>query len=231
MKHMSHRVSVILPTYNEAENIPEIVPRLAALGPDYEIVVVDDGSPDGTERAVRELMATYPVKILERGKKLGLASAVIDGVTQVATGETVVVMDADLSHDETIVPELVAAVQAGSGVAVGSRFASGGSTEDAPLRRLFSWCAKQVARVVLGVRVQDPMSGFFAIRRDRFLAVAPRLRPRGFKILLDILVRMRPEHVSEVGFRFKGRQKGESKLTSRIAGQYFHMIFELWRDR
>lgn len=227
---MNHSVSVILPTYNESENLPEIIPLIAAQGASYEIVIVDDGSPDGTERVARELAAQYHVRVLQRGAKLGLASAVIDGVTKTASGEIVVVMDADLSHDETILPQLVAAIESGSDMAVGSRFASGGSTEDAPLRRLFSWCAKQVARVVLGVRVQDPMSGYFALRRDAFLSVAPKLKPRGYKILLELLVRLRPKHVAEIGFRFKGRQKGESKLTGKIAGEYFRMIWDLWRD-
>ncbi len=228
---MKRSVSIILPTYNEAENLPEIVPLIAGLDPSYEIVVVDDGSPDGTERVARSLAPRFRVRVLERGAKKGLASAVIDGVTTAATGNIVVVMDADLSHDVAIVPQLVAAIEAGSDVAIGSRFASGGSTEDALTRRMFSWCAKQVARLMLGVRVQDPMSGYFAIRRDAFLSVAPRLKPRGFKILLEVLVRLKPAHVTEVGFRFKGRQKGESKLNSRIAGQYFRMIWDLWRSR
>lgn len=228
---MSRAVSIILPTYNEAENLPEIVSRIAALDASYEIVVVDDGSPDGTERVARSLVPRYGVRILERGAKKGLASAVIDGVAEVATGTIIVVMDADLSHDVAIAPQLVAAIQAGSDVAIGSRFASGGSTEDAVVRRMFSWCAKQVARFMLGVRVQDPMSGYFAVRKDAFLSIAPRLKPRGFKILLELLVRMKPAHVTEVGFRFRGRQKGESKLTTRIAGQYFRMIWDLWRGR
>lgn len=228
---MPPRASIILPTYNEAENLPELIPRLVALDAGYDVVVVDDGSPDGTGRVAETLAKQYPVQLLERGQKLGLASAVIDGVQQRARAPVVVVMDADLSHDEAIVPQLVAAIEAGSDLAVGSRFASGGSTEDARTRRFFSWCAKQVARLALGVKVQDPMSGFFAVRRDRFLAVAPRLKPRGFKILLDFLVRARPEHVTEVGFHFRPRAKGESKLTGAIARQYFHMIWDLWQDR
>jgi len=228
---MNHSVSVILPTYNESENLPEIIPLIARLDPAYEIIVVDDGSPDGTDAAARKLGTQYPVRVLQRGAKLGLASAVIDGVVKVAKGNVIVVMDADLSHDEKIVPQLVASVESGSDMAIGSRFASEGSTEDAATRRLFSWCAKQVARIVLGVRVQDPMSGFFALRRDSFLSVAPQLKPRGYKILLELLVRLRPQHVAEIGFRFKGRKKGESKLTGRIAGQYFRMIWDLWRER
>lgn len=228
---MNRSISIILPTYNEAENLPEIVPLIAHLGPSYEIVIVDDGSPDGTESVARSLASKYKVRLLERGAKNGLASAVIDGVTKIAAGDIVVVMDADLSHDIAVIPQLVAAIEAGSDVAIGSRFASGGSTEDAVARRIFSWCAKQVARLMLGVRVQDPMSGYFAMRRDAFLSVAPRLKPRGFKILLEILVRLKPAHVTEIGFRFKGRQKGESKLNSRIAGQYFRMIWDLWRSR
>lgn len=228
---MTPRASIVLPTYNEAENIPEIVRRIAALDQRYEIVVVDDASPDGTGKIVRDLKQSYPVRLLERSGKLGLASAVIDGVIKLAKAPVVVVMDADLSHDEQIVPQLVAAVESGADLSVGSRFASGGSTEDRLYRRMFSWCAKQVARVVLGVRVQDPMSGFFAMRREAFVKIAPDLKPRGFKILLEILVRMRPAHVIEVGFRFKSRTKGESKLTGRIAGQYARMIWDLWRER
>lgn len=193
--------------------------------------MVDDGSPDGTERTARALSDRYPVRVLQRGAKLGLASAVIDGVRQAAQGAVVVVMDADLSHDERIVPQLVASIEAGSDLAIGSRFASGGSTEDRPARRFFSWMAKQVARLLLGVRVQDPMSGFFAIRRDRFLELSTRLKPRGFKILIDVLVRLKPEKVTEVGFRFRPRAKGESKLTGKIAGEYFRMIWDLWIDR
>jgi len=228
---MNPRASIILPTYNEAENLPVIVPKLHALDPKFEIVVVDDRSPDGTATVARELANRYPVQVLERSGKLGLASAVIDGVLQRATAPVIVVMDADLSHDEKIIPELVASVEAGSDIAIGSRFASGGSTEDHVYRRMFSWSAKQVARLVLGIRVQDPMSGFFCLHREAFMAVAPRLRPRGFKILLDLLVRMRPKTITEVGFRFRSREKGQSKLTGRIATQYFQMIWELWRDR
>jgi len=227
---MSHRISIILPTYNEADNLPEIVKRIAAIDPKYEIVVVDDGSPDGTGQIAERLSSRFNVRLLQRGAKLGLASAVIDGVVKRASGDIIVIMDADLSHDESIVPQLVANIEAGSEVAIGSRFASGGSTEDALLRRMFSWCAKQVARIVLGVHVQDPMSGYFAIKRDTFLSLSHQLKPRGFKILLEVLVRLRPTHVAEVGFRFRGRTKGESKLTSKIAGEYFRMIWDLWRS-
>ncbi|MBI4089842.1 MAG: polyprenol monophosphomannose synthase [Candidatus Kerfeldbacteria bacterium] len=227
---MKLRAAFILPTYNEAENLRELVPRLAGLERQAEIVVVDDGSPDGTEQVANELAKQNPVRLLERRTKRGLASAVVDGV-KAAQAPVVVVMDADLSHDEQIAPQLIAAIEAGSEVAVGSRFASGGSTEDVLVRRWFSWCAKQVARVVLGVRVQDPMSGFFAIRRDDFLRVAQQLKPRGFKILLELLVRLKPTRVTEIGFRFRSRTKGESKLTLTIALQYFRMIFDLWRAR
>lgn len=223
------RASIVLPTYNEAENVPVLVPKLCALDASFEVVVVDDHSPDGTAEVARELAQRYPVRVLERSGKLGLASAVIDGIRDMANAPVVVVMDADLSHDEKIIPELVAAVEAGSDIAVGSRFASGGSTEDRFYRRIFSWSAKQLARLMLGVRVQDPMSGFFCVRREAFLAVAPRLKPRGFKILLELLVRMQPKTIAEIGFRFKSRQKGESKLTSKIALQYFRMIWDLWR--
>ncbi|MBI4092576.1 MAG: polyprenol monophosphomannose synthase [Candidatus Kerfeldbacteria bacterium] len=228
---MMPRAAIILPTYKEIENVAILIPRLSDIDRHYEVILIDDHSPDGTADRVRELAQSYPVKLLERNGKLGLASAVIDGVVKLARAPIVVVMDADLSHDERIIPELVASVEAGADVAIGSRFASGGSTEDSRTRRFFSWGAKQVARLLLGVRVQDPMSGFFAMRRDAFNNLVPKLKPKGFKILLDILVRLRPERVVEVGYLFRSRQKGESKLTGVIAGQYFRMIWDLWRDR
>lgn len=228
---MTPNASIILPTYNEAENLPGLVRRISALNRGYEVVVVDDCSPDGTGKIAHQLSQSCPVHVLERPGKLGLASAVIDGVVKLASAPIIVVMDADLSHDEQVVPELVASVEAGADVAIGSRFASGGSTEDSLIRRMFSWGAKQAARMVLGVRVQDPMSGFFAMRRDAFIKLSPKLKPRGFKILLEVLVRLKPQRVVEVGFRFKSRQKGESKLTGKIASQYFRMIWDLWRER
>lgn len=222
---MSVEVSVVVPTYNERETLSELVGRLhQALGSGYEVVVVDDSSPDGTAELARELGRQYPVRVLQRPGKLGLGSAVLEGA-RAASGRWVVVMDADLSHPPEVVPELVDALRSGAELAVGSRYVSGGGVRDWPWRRrLMSRVAVALARLWLRERVSDPVSGFFAARRE--LLLDPSLEGIGYKILLEVLVRNRGRSVVEVAYVFTDRRGGRSKLG---AGEVWNYLRLLWR--
>jgi dolichol-phosphate mannosyltransferase len=212
---VSAGLSVVVPTYEERGNVAALVGRLsAALGDeDWELVVVDDDSPDGTAEVLRAL--GHPrVRVEVRVGRRGLASAVIEGVG-LARGDLVAVMDADLQHDPRLLPPLVAAVRGGAGdVAVASRFVPGG---DAPglgqLRLWGSVVASALVRWVTGLRVADPFSGCFVMRREDFRAAVPRLTGLGFKILLDLLLahdgRLR---VVELPARLDARLAGASKF-------------------
>ncbi len=227
---MSATVSVIVPTYNERDNIPELVRRLdkamSEAGIEYEVVVVDDNSPDGTAEVAEELSKEYPVKVLRRPGKLGLSSAVLDGV-KVAAGRIIVVMDADLQHPPEAVPRLVRAVLEGCDVAIGSRYVRGGSVEGwSAFRKLISKGATLIARVLLpqARHVKDPMSGFFAFRRE-VVESGEEMNPRGFKILLEVLVRGNYGRVCEVPYIFGTRLAGKSKLgTSEIINYIVHVL-------
>jgi len=192
-------VSVVVPTYNERDTLPELVQALhRALGEGYEVVVVDDSSPDGTADLARELARSYPVRVVQRPGKHGLGSAVLEGA-RAASGSVVVVMDADLSHPPDAVPRLVETVRSGADVAVGSRYAPGGGIRAWPLhRRLMSRVAVVLARWWLREKVQDPVSGFFAVRRE--LLLDPHLHGLGYKILLEVLRRNRGRRVVEVPY-------------------------------
>lgn len=222
---MSVEVSVVVPTYNERETLSELVGRLhQALGSGYEVVVVDDSSPDGTADLARELGRQYPVRVLQRPGKLGLGSAVLEGA-RAASGRWVVVMDADLSHPPEVVPELVDALRSGAELAVGSRYVPGGGVRDWPWRRrLMSRVAVALARLWLRERVSDPVSGFFAARRE--LLLDPTLEGIGYKILLEVLVRNRGRSVVEVPYVFTDRRGGGSKLG---AGEVWNYLRLLWR--
>jgi dolichol-phosphate mannosyltransferase len=222
---VSPRVSVVVPTYNEAENVPVLVPRILEAMPDAEVVVVDDASPDGTAARSRELARRYPVKVVERRGERGLATAVLRGLDE-AGSDICVVMDADLSHPPEAIPALVKAVEAGAEVAVGSRYVQGGRIEEWALRRrLTSRAGTLLARPLTAVC--DPLAGFFCLRRSLLRGV--ELRPRGLKILLEILARAGADRVVEVPIRFTGREAGASKFSMKEQREYLAQLWSLYR--
>ncbi len=224
-------VSVVIPTYNEAENIPILVRRLeqALADLDYELIVVDDDSPDLTWQIADELSQAQPrLRVLRRTDARGLSSAVMAGFG-IARGRTLAVLDADLQHDERILPELIGAiVDDGADIAVGSREADGGSYgEFGPWRRTVSWTGAQLARFMLRTPVNDPMSGFFVVSRARYDEVVDKVNPKGFKILLEFLATGTPPSVTEVGFKFGQRLHGATKLTGSVIVAYLMALLEL----
>ena len=224
-------VSVVIPTYNERENIVTLVGRLGEVlvDFDYEIIVVDDDSPDGTSQAVGTLAENdHRLRLVRRVGRRGLSSAVIDGMT-VAQGQVLVVMDADLQHDEAVVPDLISAVvDDGFDVCLGSREAPGGGYgRFGPVRRSVSWTGAQAAHQLLGLKVSDPMSGFFAVSQARFNTVRPTINPRGFKIMLEVLARGPQPTIAEVGYEFRSRTWGETKLSPLVIITYLLALAEL----
>jgi dolichol-phosphate mannosyltransferase len=220
------RATVIVPTYNEAESLPELLRRILAALPDAEVLVVDDASPDGTAAAARALAGRHPVRVVERRGERGLATAVLRGIAE-ARSDLCVVMDADLSHPPERIPDLVRAVEQGADVAVGSRYVPGGRIDRWPLtRRLASAVGTIFARALTPCR--DPLAGFFCLRRSLLDGV--RLRPRGFKILLEILARAGPRQIVEVPIRFEDRGIGRSKFTAREQREYRRQLWQLYHD-
>ena len=220
-------VSIILPTYNERENLTQLVERLVGLNLNSEIIVVNDASPDGTAEVARKLAERHPLRLLERSGKLGLASAIIDGLNQ-ARGNILTVMDADLSHDPNAVSQLVQTIRNGFDVAIGSRYVTGGGMVGWPLRRQWmSWLATRAGRTLFRLTERDTTSGVFALKRAVFDRIKDKLRPQGYKLLMEILVRGQPLKTREIGYIFQDRLYGKSKISWAIAWQYLAMMFAL----
>lgn len=222
-------VSVIVPTYNEAGSLPLLVERLARAfaGREWELVVVDDGSPDGTADLADGLGRTLPIRVVRRAGKAGLASAVVAGFAA-AKGDVLLVMDADLSHPPEVTPQLADAIAAGADLAVGSRYVKGGGTQDWPLkRRIASRVACLLGNVLVPVR--DSTSGFFALRRSVVDGV--KLNPIGFKIGFEVMARGRYKKVIEVPYTFRDREHGTSKFGQREIFQYLVQLAQVARDR
>ena len=218
------RLSIVVPTFNESGNISELLQRLqATLGESgWEAIFVDDDSPDGTASKVRGLGLTDPrVRCLHRIGRRGLSSACIEGMLA-ATAPVIAVLDADLQHDETILPEMLRRIEQGADVVVGTRYAEGGSTGQwNESRRAMSLLATRMSRLILKQPVSDPMSGFFMLRRDVLEGAVHELSGMGFKILLDLLASTpRPLTVAEVAYHFRDRHSGESKLDSMVMWEY-----------
>ena len=222
-------LSVVVPTYNEAGSVPKLAERLhAALGGrDWELVIVDDGSPDGTADIAAALAPRIPTNVVRRGGKGGLASAVIAGFAA-ARGDILVVMDADLSHPPELVPALLSAIEDGADLAVGSRYVAGGGVEDWPMKRqIVSRVACLMGSVLVPVR--DATSGFFALRRSVVDGVT--LNPIGFKIGFEVIARGRYRSVVEVPYTFRDRELGASKFGRREIGQYVVQLGQIARDK
>jgi dolichol-phosphate mannosyltransferase len=229
--HGAPLLSVVIPCYNESANVAPLLSRLdrALAGIDWEAIFVDDDSPDGTAAVVRAAGATDArVRCLRRVGRRGLASAVIEGA-MVASGAYVAVMDGDLQHDETRLPALLTALQAGNDIAVGSRYVAGGDAAglaDRGRERLSS-AGTWLANRLLPVTLADPMSGFFMLERGLFDALAPQLSGYGFKILLDLLLAAPPGlRVVEVPCRFGERLAGESKLDALVMVQFGGLLLD-----
>lgn len=227
-------LSVILPTYQEAENIVAAVRAVQVVlrhSASYEIIVVDDDSPDGTWSLVDGLAADDGrIRCHRRLDRRGLASAIVEGMAQ-GEGAVLAVMDADLQHDPSVLPDLVAALD-GAEIAVASRYASGGTVAGwNPLRRLGSRLCTWLCRRTLGLTVSDPLSGFFALRREVFHRIAPCLQPRGYKALLEILYRAGGVRVVELPLRFAPRVAGHSKLGAATVSDLVWSLLELRSGR
>jgi dolichol-phosphate mannosyltransferase len=224
-------LSVVIPCYNEAANVGPLVARLdaALLGIAWEAIFVDDDSPDGTTAVVRAVARDDArVRCLRRVGRRGLASAVIEGA-MAASGEIVAVMDGDLQHDERRLPDLLAALEAGCDIAVGSRYVPGADAAglaDRGRERLSS-AGTRMAQWFLPVTLSDPMSGFFMLRRALFDRLTPRLTGYGFKILLDLLLAApRGITVTEVPCQFHERVAGQSKLDAQVLAQFAGLLID-----
>lgn len=231
---MPLQLAIVLPTYNERGNLRSLVARLdaALAGIEWEAIVVDDNSPDGTADEARALAQEHArVRVLQRIGRRGLASAAIEGMLSTAA-PFVAVMDADHQHDPALLPAMFAAVSSGEAdVAVASRFVEGASTEawGRPDREKASGIANALARKLTGVTLSDPMSGYFLLPAKVLRDHAHRLSGVGFKILLDIMATVEgPLRVREFPLAFAARAEGESKLDRAVAFEFLVGLYDKW---
>ncbi len=225
-------LSIVVPCYKERPNVRPMVERVAAALPGiaWEIIFVDDNSPDGTAEAARAIARTDPrVRCIRRIGRRGLSSAVIEGALS-SSADFVAVMDGDLQHDQTVLPTMLAQLRGDAAdIVIGSRHALGGSAEglSSAMRHRISNAGIGIAQRVLPMRVTDPMSGFFMMPRARFEQIAPHLSGQGFKILLDLILsspaRLR---VLEIPCQFHRREAGESKLDALVMIQFGALLLD-----
>jgi dolichol-phosphate mannosyltransferase len=225
----SAQLSIVIPTYKERGNVAKLVRRLdlALAGIAWEAVFVDDNSPDGTADAVKEIGAgDSRVRCIRRVGRRGLAGACIEGMLSSAA-PYVAVIDADLQHDEKVLPKMLARLESGEAdLVVGTRYVEGGSAASfSEGRGAISRLATRLTNRLVGTPLSDPMSGFFMLRRDRFDAIAPKLSPMGFKILLDIAATAGERlKIAEQPYEFGERFAGESKFNAQIGVEFLGLL-------
>ena len=225
-------LSLIVPTYNERENIVPLVERIhkSLYNYSYELIVVDDNSPDHTSELAKTLSSQYPVSVIVRTNERGLASAVVAGFRQ-AKGDVLGVIDADLQHPPEFIQDLLNAIRGGADVAIASRYIPGGGIEGWTLtRKIISKGAKLPANLLLtsARKIKDPLSGFFLFKKK--VVEGTVLSPTGYKILLEVLVRGNANTVVEVPYTFKERERGKSNLTAKEQINYLKHLSRLAWD-
>jgi dolichol-phosphate mannosyltransferase len=231
------KLSIIVPTYNESHNIVRMLDSIAETLSPYkgsEIIVVDDNSPDGTAEMAKshaKIISTKKkirIEIISRNGKFGLSSAIVKGV-QSATGDFLVIMDGDFSHPPQVIPSIIQALQDSNyDIVIASRYVKGGSIIGWPFkRRLMSKGATKIARYGLGIDVKDPVSGFFAFRRDIINGL--KFDAIGYKMLLEILVKTKGARVKEIPYTFTNRRIGTSKLDANVMFNYLRAVMRLYR--
>lgn len=222
------RISIILPTYNESENIKIIIPKIFRILSDYdiEVIVVDDNSPDKTWIVVKELSKKYNIKLIRRPKKLGLATAILEGILN-ASNEICIVMDADCQHKPEDIRKLIEKILEGYDIVIGSRYlGSSKISKWSKKRLLISEAATFIAKWLFNIKVTDPLSGFFAIRKSK-IESETNWYAVGYKVLLEILVRFPELKVAEVSIEFTDRLHGKSKLNIKEIINYIVLLCKL----
>ena len=237
IKQSQAQVSVIIPTYNESENIIQVLKSIGEHLPkdvEVEAIVVDDNSPDGTGKVVEDYItdarneAGYSINIIHRETKSGLSSAILDGI-QHSSAETIVVMDSDFSHPPKIIPQLVEEIKTSDyDIVIASRYTEGGEVSGwSTKRKLISKGATGIAKAGLGVNESDPMSGFFAFKRKILEGI--KFDAIGYKMLLEILVKTKGAKVKEIPYTFTDRARGSSKLDSSTMFDFVTSVWKLYR--
>jgi len=234
---LNAQISIIIPTYNESQNIISILKSIGSNLPKNlhtEAIVVDDNSPDGTGKLVEDYlknfkkMADYTIEIIHRKAKDGLGSAILKGIQQ-AKGDTIVVMDCDFSHPPQIIPKLIESIKKYQyDIVVASRYIQGGKIQGWSLKRKFmSKFATLIAKKGLGIDAKDPMSGFFAFKRNIIKGL--NIDAIGYKILLEILVKTKDVNIKEIPYTFQDRKFGTSKLNIKTIFDYSRSVLKLYR--
>ena len=229
-----NQISVIIPTFNESENICNVLKSIKEHLPkiNFEAIVVDDNSPDGTGKIAEEYarrVNDLSVSVIHREKKRGLSSAILDGLER-CKGDTVVVMDSDLSHPPQIIPRMLETLKKTQcDIVVASRYVSGGTIQGWPFKRkLISKIATKIAKKGLGVSANDPMSGFFAFKKK--ITEGMKFDGIGYKILLELLVKTKGAKVEEIPYTFTDRKFGSSKLDTSTIFDYCKSVWKLYRN-
>ncbi len=226
------KTSIVLPTYNESENISILMEKIEGTLSEYqgkfEIIVVDDNSPDKTYAVASQLARNKNwVRTILRIHDKGLSSAILAGFSA-AKGDYLIAMDSDMQHDESILPQMIQAFDEGFDIVIGSRKADGGGVVHwTCTRKIISWFAALPVKMILPVNVKDSLSGYFGLTRNVFEKITPMINPRGFKILMEFIVRSHGLRIKEIGYLFRDRQFGKSKLSTGIIVSYLISLYEL----
>ncbi len=225
---------VVIPTYNERENIKKLIPALFHLGcSDFSLVVVDDNSPDGTSEELIKFATQFPITLIKRPKKLGLGSAYVSGFTEALRigADLVVEMDADLSHKPTDIPRLISACEDGADLAIGSRRVPGGGIEGwGPIRHMMSAGAMSFARIILQLKTHDVTAGFRCFRRQVLTSInLDTINSSGYAFQEEVLYRTEQKkfRVVELPTIFIDRLNGKSKLSHKDILEFFLTILRL----